>query len=408
MRSFAFNRDGNVAISAALLMPVMIGMGALAMDASYLYTNKNQLQIATDGAALGAAGALQEIARAKTMAINLANKNVPADYGTVTLSSDVVFGKYDPADATFVPSESEINAVSVVARRKAPTFFGKVFDVDTVDVAAASIAVGYGPNACVIALAPSGQTFTSGGGARVDVPNCNIWVNSSDENALHQNGSGSIAAAAIGVVGGYKAGGNFSPLPNRDQRPVADPLLGVPEPSAPSSCTYTNQTFSTPITIKGGSVLCGSISFASHILFSDGVIYFKDADVTTTADAQLTSTNAMIFLDGKSTWDSSGTGYVQLSAPETGPYAGIAMFSARSASVTTFKLTGGKDYFVKGTLYLPKVNLQFFGNSELSVSSKNGYVIAWSMKFQGAARFVFDSWGGSVPSGLGTGASLVY
>src|SRR5437667_6673345 len=103
----------------------------------------------------------------------------------------------------------------------------------------------------------------------------------------------------------------------------------------------------------------------------------------------------MLYFDDTSTWDSTGTGNVSLLAPQTGTYDGIAIFGTRKGKLSTFKLTGGKDYFVDGTIYLPTVDLQLYGSVDLSVTSKSGYVIASKFYYQGDSSFTFDAFGGA-------------
>ena len=62
--------------------------------------------------------------------------------------------------------------------------------------------------------------------------------------------------------------------------------------------------------------------------------------------------------------------------------------------------TGNKDYFVNGTVYLPKQRLELHGQIGLSVTAKSGYVIAHEFSYSGDSNFTFDAFGGTVPSGF--------
>jgi len=59
---------------------------------------------------------------------------------------------------------------------------------------------------------------------------------------------------------------------------------------------------------------------------------------------------------------------------------------------------GTTDYFVNGTIYLPKARLQMTGSSDLTVTAKSGYVITKQFAYQGDSAFTMDTFGGPVPS----------
>ena len=61
---------------------------------------------------------------------------------------------------------------------------------------------------------------------------------------------------------------------------------------------------------------------------------------------------------------------------------------------------GITDYFVNGTIYLPKARLQMTGSSDLTVTAKSGYVITKQFAYQGDSAFTMDTFGGPVPSAL--------
>jgi hypothetical protein len=233
----------------------------------------------------------------------------------------------------------------------------------------------------------------------VSVPNCGIHVNSTAGNAVLQAGSGFIKAKAITVVGGASSG-NYSPTPKVGQKVVADPLSNIPEPTVPAACTYTGQTFPTAITIPGGSVYCGNTTFNASVTFGPGIHYFKDAQVKTASTITMTSQNAMLYFSNSS-WDSSGAGKISFTPMLSGDYAGIAIFGSRNDTKTaTFKFAGNKDYFVGGTVYLPKGSLNLTGDTSLSVTAKSGYVIAQQFSYEGSSTFTVDAFGGTVPAGF--------
>jgi Flp pilus assembly protein TadG len=201
MRRLLEDERGSVAILVALLISALLGFGALAVDYSHSSYVKVKLQSAADAAALAAVQALPDTAAATAAALDLAGKNVPGDYGTVTRSADVVFGAYDLASGTFSAGASPQNAVQVTASRTtstgnaAPVFLAQALGRTSVDVSTRSIAYrgSTGPASCVFVLDPNAVSALSiGGSGDFNVPNCGVQVNSGHNKAASaSNGSDS-------------------------------------------------------------------------------------------------------------------------------------------------------------------------------------------------------------------------
>lgn len=54
-KGYLINEDGAVAVVAAMMLPVLLGLGALAVDASVWFMSERDLQTAADAGALAAA-----------------------------------------------------------------------------------------------------------------------------------------------------------------------------------------------------------------------------------------------------------------------------------------------------------------------------------------------------------------
>jgi hypothetical protein len=112
------DESGVAAVIFALMVPAFIGGGALAIDMSLYRFVDNRLQSAADAAALAAVKSLDNPQLAVAEAVDFADRNVPDGFGTVTMSSDIDVGIYDPATGTFqVATGSDVNAVRVNAVR---------------------------------------------------------------------------------------------------------------------------------------------------------------------------------------------------------------------------------------------------------------------------------------------------
>ena len=94
--------DGAAAVIMAICLPVIVSFAALAIDMSYAYWTRTQLQHAASAAALAGASQLKEVNTAtavKLEAVAYADKNMdPALHGTTLLATDVILGHWDPAN----------------------------------------------------------------------------------------------------------------------------------------------------------------------------------------------------------------------------------------------------------------------------------------------------------------------
>jgi Flp pilus assembly protein TadG len=383
IRNFAAARHGSIAVIFGLAaIPIMTAVGA-AVDFSRGGATKAAMQGAADSAALQLvqdAGTLPEAdLTSKATALFTAMFNSPEAQNVA------VTAQFDPA----------AGILTVTGSAGVPTTFMGMVGIETMEVAVVAKAREASRPACVIALdASANAAFKVAGQGTVNIPNCGMHVNSSHTNALTNSGTGWIKAKSITVVGGFTTG-NYTPTPQK-KPVVADPLSSIAEPTVPGSCTYTKKDFDTATTFPGGTVYCGKITFNASATFGPGIHYFKDAQVSTASNITLTADKAMLHFSANSEWDSSGAGKIIFSPMESGTYAGIAIFGSRSdTKAPAFKLTGNKDYFVSGTVYLPKQDLQLAGGADLSVTSKSGYVITLRFSYSGNSNFTFDAYGGS-------------
>lgn len=146
LRALLRDERGAVAIAVALLMPVMVGLTALAVDVSNTRMIHNRLQSAADAGALAAVQLLADQAQARSRAVDFVAINLPESFGQATGPDDVEFGAFDPFDGSFAPSLVDVNAIRVRAVREAargnaaPRFFSAIFGNEPITVSVSAIA----------------------------------------------------------------------------------------------------------------------------------------------------------------------------------------------------------------------------------------------------------------------------
>ena len=145
-------RPGSVLVAVVLMLPVLFGFAAMAVDVGYARMVREQLQVATDAAALAGTplldGTSKGLSSARAAAVELAGRNIAA--GTaVTLTGpsanngDVVTGVWSGGVFTASTTASAVNAMQVTASAaNLPTFFAQMaFSRESLTASVASISV---------------------------------------------------------------------------------------------------------------------------------------------------------------------------------------------------------------------------------------------------------------------------
>ncbi len=140
-RHFWRDTGGNFGMITALLLPVLIGTGGLALDVVSALGTKSEMGAIADSASLAATSALAakkaNVAEAKQIAINFAESQI----GSLGLSPDDVVVD---VQVTTLPSASGTTKYQVVVNisGKMPTTLLRAIGKDSMDVANSSVSTG--------------------------------------------------------------------------------------------------------------------------------------------------------------------------------------------------------------------------------------------------------------------------
>ncbi|MBS1998440.1 MAG: hypothetical protein JSS86_19080, partial [Cyanobacteria bacterium SZAS LIN-2] len=229
------NELGQTLVVVALCMTVLLGFAALSVDVGLLFKAKRDMQVAADAAA--AAGALDYKYNNSTISAQAAAKVAAASNGVT--SANVVIN----APPHYGPYVGKTGFVEAIVTDPAPTFFMKMFHINTVNVKARAVAGSGVIDACIWALSRSGTDVSLTGSGSITAQNCAIYDDSNASNAMSLTGSGSISAKAIGIVGGYSVTGSGHISPNPPTTgigPAADPLNLSPPPIPTGTCSLSD------------------------------------------------------------------------------------------------------------------------------------------------------------------------
>lgn len=389
---------GAVLILVALLLPVLVGFLALAIDVGYLYSVKRKFQTIVDAAALACAQQLQ--------------RNLPCTYrngadNTQALDIAAEFGISWSDVNTSKPAD---NQVSVLLTRDEPTFFMKVLGIDTMTVAASATAEMM--PTCLYTLNPSGnQSFNAQAGSGNTLPNCGIYVNSNHATGAFNANTGATLnglAKSFWVVGGRSGSGTVSPVPRLGVTPIIDPLIALPNPVVSAGCDYTNRIVTARTTLAPGNYCNGiQIATTAAVTFSPGLYVLKGGGLTNVPNSRITGTGVTIyntagegFAYGPVNIAAGGT-TISLSAPTSGNLKGILFFQDRSIAVGSAASVfgsgvGSYGHKLAGTLYFPTTALSIQSGSDKKGSvGAYSYVIAYDLLLFGLNYFNYqagESW----------------
>jgi Flp pilus assembly protein TadG len=146
------NRQGSIAILAALFLVITFAFVAFSIDFGYIVVTKSELQNAADAGALSGARKLSKGRQEAITAAQLwASRNKAAGQSVETVvTQDIEIGRWDDATASFIVIPETSNevptAVRVTCRRTMSRgnalnlFFGSILGTSNADVLAVSIA----------------------------------------------------------------------------------------------------------------------------------------------------------------------------------------------------------------------------------------------------------------------------
>jgi hypothetical protein len=217
------------------------------------------------------------------------------------------------------------------------------------------------------------------GNASINIPG-NLVVDSSSKTALTESGNASITAASIQAVGGVSKSGNatLNPAATTGVAVVADPLAGLLGPSTVGLTNHGSVKLSgnKTQTINPGIYSSISASGNTSLTLNPGVYLIEGGGFTVSSNASVTGTGVTLYNTGSNFPNNggsfggitlSGNGTFSLTAPSSGPYAGVVIFQAQ-ANTRALSLSGNAAEGLTGTVSAPAALLYLSGNATVQGS----------------------------------------
>ncbi|MFI5457310.1 MAG: beta strand repeat-containing protein [Isosphaerales bacterium] len=232
----------------------------------------------------------------------------------------------------------------------------------------------------IFVLDPSaGGALSLSGNASLKIPGA-VVVASTSSTALSASGNALVKASVIDVHGGVQTSGNasFSPSPTTGAAMLADPLASLASPSTSGLTNYGSESLSgnSSATIKPGIYSQINVSGNAKLTLNPGTYIIEGGGLTVTGNASVSGTGVMIYNAGSNYPNSggsfggitlSGNGTFNLTAPTTGPYAGVLIFQSHQ-NTRALSFSGNAVAGTTGIIYAPSALISLGGNCQLQSS----------------------------------------
>jgi Flp pilus assembly protein TadG len=399
-RTFQSSRRGSVAIQMAILMTVLIGMAGLGTEVPYMMYKHRQMQTAADSAALGAAVALAH----GYPAIATEADGIAAALGFTNGTGSVTVTVNNPPKSGNYTTNS--SAVEVIVTQPQTLKMAGLFGVSVYNLSARAVAIGgAGTNGyCILSLDnSSGIGVGLWGGVQLWMNWCGIAANSSGAGALTLQSGGTLTAAAwivpstvtltlvaptVSLVGQLNnVWSNVWATVKQNQPAVADPYANVAMPAS-TGCDYNNFGIgytANQTTLYPGRYCNGLwIGNGANVALAPGIYYIKSGSLsmmqTTNNIVGTGVTFVLTTADGANSYADVqfNNGVVAtLSAPTSGPTAGILFFGDRNAPSSVSSSFSAFGYLnLTGAIYLPTQTFTYAGGGWIDGCTQ---LIAWDI-----------------------------
>jgi Flp pilus assembly protein TadG len=372
--AFLADAGGSVSVALAVLSPVVIGTGGLAVEASYWQMHQRAMQNAADSASIAAAmeGGTNYAAVGQAVA---------AEYGFVNGSGNIVVTVSNPASATGCASNCYAASISdqvplflspVVGYNGTATVNSKpMTQVNSGAVATQTPTASF----CILALASSGaQGITSNGAPNANLQNCNVM---SDTTATC---NGHNLNANFGEAHGVNSGCGNTQLSGVPV--VADPYSGLASNIPSDSCggSYpqepakkkdpplpaSNQWSGAYSLLSGVKVVCGDQQLTGNTTINNTTLVIENGQLDTNGYTLLGSGLTVVFSGTNSPSYQhvpTGGGTLDIAAPTSGSWSGVAIYQDPSLTTNVNISAAGNSptWNISGLVYLPHSSVTFSG-----------------------------------------------
>ena len=379
------DKRGNALLIATAFLPVLVGSAGLATDTIQWALWKRELQRAADSAAI--AGVYDRVQNDGNS--GQTNAAVTKDLGFNQQTGMALVAGYP--QVTFPGDDANgTNQVRVVLAVKKRLAFSGMFmnAAPQIEAAATAAAVTSAMEICMLGLekraSKSGIIIAGNAGVSSD---CSLFSNSESTNqSIDKNGNPSVTAPSMGAAGAIQKSSSWNVGEYRPYSPqIEDPFKDITPSPQEMKCAKKQQgnklvdqvldettDLSTAVDASGNKANCfSSLSVGSGktLTLPSGTYYINGGDAfiqgalsCTACTIVLTNSDPTSTAIGNFKVNASAT--VNMTAPTTGTYAGIAIFQdrrAKDSNSANNQINGNSSSVINGSIYFPNQELIYNG-----------------------------------------------
>ena len=418
------SKRGNITVMMAFLLPILVGVLGLGFEISIWYQRSHAMQNAADAAAIAAAtnGDSNYDVEAKAVA---------ALYGFIDGKGNVTVTASNAAtcpDKSNVCYSVKITSWVQLYLSQVLGYEGQVGSDGTKQKALESTAVAKRTNGmdsvCLLTLDTGGQGIRSNGAPKANFSGCNVMSNSE----ARCNGSDLHAdmVAAVGSNSGC-GGTKISNVPIVKD-PYAALASNIPQntckkypqeptqkndPPLPGTNVWSNQLINLSGNGIGSGMICGTLKLTGNVVVhtpdnkTGATLVIENGDLDLNGYTIRTDNGSALTIvfsgttGGNYTHIPRGAGTLDVMAPTSGPWSGVAIYQdpMLTNGVDIAEAGNNPTWDITGLVYLPHANVNFSGAVNKSSYGASCFVmVAYDVTISGTGSIAET--GGCRPAGL--------
>lgn len=378
------DRRGSMAVFAVLFFAVAALITGGVVDFISLVLQKQEVQRAADAAALSAARELMLAADGAERVQQVAETFVAANYSREAKTTAVLVEKGSAVHVT-VSSPPRVFFAGPVANNAGPMVAEAVAEV-----------AGQVGNVCVVALMETGPRVLSlNSNARLAAPKCVIYSNSTDTKSVSALSNAVLDAEMICSAGGKEgSASNYSPPPLTDCPGLEDPLADRPPPAV-GTCTFNKMNKKDWTGTLNPGVYCGGLTIDgnSRVTLAPGEYIIKDGLFKVDSNSEVEGEHVGFYFTGAAAGlDFLSNADVRLSAPKTGPMAGLLFFEDRAKPTgKIYRIKSNYVTYLVGTVYLPRGTFLVEADNEVAEESEFTVLVVRKLELNASPRLFLNT-----------------
>ncbi len=388
-RRFARDRDGSLAISFGLALPVLMLIVGISIDYGRFTSQSMSLAAAADAAALAAAKEMSLTDTATNDLTSVAKSVIQRQMTAQEVSSSA-----PPLTVTADIASAQLE-VTVRAVQPFVPYFGIIAQFLPSEVVARSVARVVGkPNICVLALERSepGAVFLAKS-ARMTGDGCSVFSNSSSAYGLIVRDNAQMKAKSVCSAGGVEGAGAIDPQAISDCPQFSDPLSSRPAPSF-GGCDYNGTHINNQIVKLRPGVYCGGLKVdgSSTVTFESGEYIIENGAFWVSGTSKIEGDGVSFYLGDKTFMFFGPDTTLSLTTMRTGVMAGLLFFGSRNQSkIFTHTILSKNAQKLVGTIYLPKNSFVVDGEAAVGGDSAYTAIVARRLVLLAGPHLVLNS-----------------